>query len=525
MQRFRKRRFKQNKVHSNNPRDNLFYRIFDRLPLPIFIINNNCSIFYKNKEAVKIILESRNKSARNLKHLFVNPEDKQKLINSLTSSSKSLENIKIPLSISVDGSNSIKVNCLISPIIKNRNVKFVILFEDITYLKQIEKQLIHSQKMEIIGMFTGSIAHDFNNMLTAIIGYTDFLMESYKERDALHNYMLEIKKAGEKAASLSKQLLKFTRKQELNSETIDLNAVLNDMRGMIKKLIGEKVTLKIIPDETPCYIKTDRSHIEQIIMNLVINARDAMPDGGSIEIEVKSMFIDSYYSEYYSLPKSGPYVLLAISDTGVGIDDEIKKNIFEPFFTTKEKGRGTGLGLSTVQSLVKQWDGSIFVDSKPNNGTTFKIFLPQTTETPKPINYGYSIDQNLEGSETILLVEDDKTVRGLIKHTFTAYGYNVIEASNPRKTIDLIESYDKDIDLLITDIVMPEMNGNELASFVISKYPDIKVIYISGYMDSSYSTFIKDKASHIFLQKPLKPAELLKETRELLNKAEENTVV
>ena len=384
---------------------------------------------------------------------------------------------------------------------------------------------MHSQKMEAIGVFTGSIAHDFNNMLTAIIGYSDFLLDSYNNNDELYNYMLEIKKAGERAASLSNQLIKFSKKRKPEAGIINLNELILGMKGMIQRLVGEKISLNIETDEIPCYIKTDQSQLEQIIMNLVINAYDAMPNGGKLDIEIRSVYIDKYFADHNASLKPGLYASIIVKDTGIGMDEDIMKHIFEPFFTTKGKGKGTGLGLSTVYGIVKQWKGEISVTSKPNNGTTFKIYFTQTSETPKFPSESLNLTQCLQGKETIFIVEDDEIVRKLLRHTFSAYGYTVIEASNPKEAINTLESIDKPIDLLITDIIMPDMNGNELAEYIITKYPDIKIIYISGYIYNNYDSFVKDNPSHVFLQKPIKPNELLKRTRELINQTEKDTVI
>lgn len=388
---------------------------------------------------------------------------------------------------------------------------------DKTDMKELTEQLRQSQKMEAIGRLAGGIAHDFNNLLTAITGYAELLMAELEPRSPLLSRVEQIKRAGDRAALLTQQLLAFSRKQMLRPEVLDFNVVLADMEQMLRRLIGEDIELIMEPGDGPMRVKADRGQIEQVVMNLVVNARDAMPDGGMLTIEAKCVGLDQTYAHSHLVIQPGPYVMLAISDTGIGMDDETSSLIFEPFFTTKEPDKGTGLGLAMVYGIVKQSGGSIWVYSEVGRGTTFKIYLPRVmdqvertmTEEPNPAA--------LEGSETILLVEDDDGVRELLCEVLGSHGYVVLEAGNGQDAMQICGTYKDPIHMMITDVVMPRMNGCDLAARVTVSRPETKVVFMSGYTDRGVINHGVLQPGAEFLQKPFNVDTLIRKVRNILD--------
>ncbi|MEK6304126.1 MAG: response regulator [Acidobacteriota bacterium] len=381
----------------------------------------------------------------------------------------------------------------------------------------LEDQLRQSQKMEAIGRLAGGIAHDFNNLLTAIIGYSQLLLGRIDDDDPMKMEVEEIEKAGKRAASLTSQLLSFSRKQVVQPKVLDLRAVISDLAKMLTRVIGEDIDLINLPAPESACVKADPGHIEQIIMNLVVNARDAMPRGGKLTIQTSVIEVDARIADRELLTAPGPYVLLSVSDSGVGMDRETQARIFEPFFTTKEAGKGTGLGLSTVYGIVKQSGGDIWVDSEPGRGTTFKIYLPRVddaAETAKPAAASLGVHQS---SETILLVEDEEIVRRLTREVLKTQGYTVLEARDGMEALSIFEQRDRTIDLMLTDVVMPNIGGAELARRVWSVRPDMKVVCMSGYTDDANLQHGVSGASIAFLQKPFTPATLARKVREVLD--------
>ncbi|HEY0005583.1 MAG TPA: PAS domain S-box protein [Pyrinomonadaceae bacterium] len=385
-------------------------------------------------------------------------------------------------------------------------------------LRQIEEQLRQSQKMEAVGQLAGGVAHDFNNLLTAITGYTDLSMRKLREEDPIFHNLGEIRKAADRATSLTRQLLAFSRRQVLQPKVLDLNRIITDTEKMLARLIGEDIGLRTILDPALGSVRADPSQIEQVLMNLVINARDAMPEGGNLTVETQNVYLDADYAGRHIAVESGPYVLLAVSDTGLGMNNETKARIFEPFFTTKEHGKGTGLGLSTVYGIVKQSGGSIWVYSEPGEGTTFKIYLPRVDEViPEYMRPG-ARSQSTHGSETILLAEDDELVRNLAREILEESGYTVLEAPNGGAALLLCEQHEGEIDLLLTDVVMPELSGRQLAERLEKIRPRIKVVYMSGYTADAVLRrgALEDEAK--FIQKPFTPDALLHKVREALER-------
>ena len=380
-----------------------------------------------------------------------------------------------------------------------------------------EEQLRQSQKLEAIGILAGGLAHDFNNMLTAINGYSELILRRVATDDPLRKPVEEIKKAGERSAELTRQLLAFSRRQLLQPTTLDLNSVVTDTSSMLKRLLGEDITIttRLAPDLWK--IMADQGQLTQVVMNLMINSRDAMPNGGSITIETANVELDKEHAREHPSSTPGPYAMLRITDTGIGMDDETRQRVFEPFFTTKPVGRGTGLGLSTVYGIVKQSGGNIWVTSEPNKGAAFTIYLPQAAcET----NEGASNSERRHlhvGSEKVLLVEDEASVRDLAREILESCGYEVFEASNGAEAFDRFEKECTEIDLLITDIVMPGMGGRELSEKVVSRCPSIKVLFTSGYTDDAIMRHgIVDQGKN-FLQKPFTFDALARKVRAVLD--------
>lgn len=395
--------------------------------------------------------------------------------------------------------------------------KLVIVNREIGERRRLEEQLRQVQKMDAIGRLSGGVAHDFNNLLGVIIGYCEFLQERIGEKDPLRSSVDQILKAGKRAASLTRQLLAFSRQQVLEPRVLVLNSVVSDMEKMLRRLIGEDIQLTISLDPAGAKIKADQGQVEQTILNLVVNARDAMPEGGRLALEAGTIEMDEGFVRRYPYPvQTGPYALLTVSDTGVGMDAATQQRIFEPFFTTKEKGKGTGLGLSTVYGVVKQSGGYIDVYSNPGNGTTFKIYFPrvgQATAIDTPQKESLPPRQ---GVETILLVEDEETLRTLTRNQLEPLGYTVLEATNGREALEKSGEYLGPIHLLLTDMIMPEVGGRTLALELIKLRPEVKVVYMSGYSGRTYSSQSDLDPGSFFLQKPFTRDSLVRKIREAL---------
>lgn len=393
------------------------------------------------------------------------------------------------------------------------------LEQEIAVRESTEKQLHHAMRMESIGRLAGGVAHDFNNILSAINGYAELCLIKMGPDGFYKEELNNILSAGKSAARLTQQLLAFSRKQITRLELLDLNAEITDIRKMLGRLLGEDIEINIVhvPDIWP--IKADRSQIEQLVVNLAVNARDAMPLGGRLLIETKNVSLDKSFEEEHLPLTSGDYVLLTVSDNGEGMTKELQENIFEPFFTTKEKGKGTGLGLATVHGIVKQNQGEILFYSEPGQGTTFKIYFPRCRENiEKKTTADLSDDlyHLAKGSETILLVEDDAGVRSMAVNLLTNLGYTVLPATNGQEAIEAFNRYHGGVDLLLTDVVMPKMNGPELAKFFAEQNLSMKVLYMSGYTENDivHRGVLKDGIN--FIQKPVSPSSLARAVRDVL---------
>jgi signal transduction histidine kinase/ActR/RegA family two-component response regulator len=394
-------------------------------------------------------------------------------------------------------------------------VNFIATKQDVTKRKSMEAQLLQAAKMEAIGRLAGGVAHDFNNLLTIISGYGQLLRERLSPQDLGH--VEEILKASDRAAALTRQLLAFSRRQILAPQVLDLNSIVANLEKMLRRLIGEDIELTTVKQSALGRVKADPGQIEQVIINLAVNARDAMPQGGKLTIETANVKLDETYARSHAGITPGPHVMLAVSDTGLGMDPETLGSIFEPFFTTKEKGKGTGLGLATVYGIVKQSAGSIWVYSEPGQGTTCKIYLP-CIEEPMPEAEPAKVRAELaKGSETILVVEDEEGVRSLVCETLKSKGYNVLDARGPSEALTIVEHYVEPIHMLLTDVVMPQMSGKELAKRLSTVRPGAKVLYMSGYTDDAIVRHGVLEAGTSFLQKPFVPSILLRKVREVLD--------
>ncbi|MCA9962445.1 MAG: PAS domain S-box protein [Anaerolineales bacterium] len=397
------------------------------------------------------------------------------------------------------------------------NNTLLAMVHDITERIELESQLLQAQKMDSIGQLAGGIAHDFNNILVPIIGYTELAMMNLTPNNKLYAALQQIHKAGNRAASLTQQILAFSRKQVLEMRVLDLNEIVTDFKKMIQRLIGEDIELQTFLTPALYQVKADKSKIEQVLLNLAVNARDAMPTGGKLIIETGNVYLDeTYVKKYAAAQPPGPYVMLAITDTGCGMDAEIQQQIFEPFFTTKTQGKGTGLGLSTVFGIIKQHGGNIWVYSEPGQGATFKIYLPQADGIVE-ISDNLAIEPvSLYGTETVLVAEDEEMVRKMVCETLAAHGYQVIEAQNVADGLQRAAETKQTIHLLLTDVIMPEMNGREFHQKVLAFHPEIQVLYMSGYTDNVivHHGILEEGVN--FLQKPFAVQNLVRKVRQVL---------
>ncbi|MCH6554676.1 MAG: PAS domain S-box protein [Acidobacteria bacterium] len=388
--------------------------------------------------------------------------------------------------------------------------------ENITEQRLLEAQLRQAQKMEAVGRLAGGVAHDFNNLLMVMRGYTELLLGRLSANDPLRRNAEEIQKAADRATSLTQQLLAFSRKQVMQPKVFDLNAVVSDTEKMLRRLIGEDIELATILGAELSRVKADPGQIEQVILNLAVNARDAMPQGGKLVLETANVELTQAFARQHPGVTPGPHVMLAMSDTGVGMDAETQARIFEPFFTTKEKGKGTGLGLATVYGIVKQSGGYIWVYSEAGQGTTFEIYLPRVEDAVTADQEEQVASQSPSGSETVLVVEDEAPVRKLAREFLENSGYTVLEAEDPVEAIKLSDRHQGPIHLMVTDAVMPKMSGHELAQQMASVRPEMKVLYVSGYTDDALGQYGVLTQDSFFLQKPFSLDTLARKMRTLL---------
>jgi len=412
-------------------------------------------------------------------------------------------------------------DAVISPVRdpSGRVVNYVGVKRDVTDVRRMEEQLRQSQKMEAVGRLAGGVAHDFNNLLTAISGYSDLLLHRLPEYSTLRRDVEEIRKAGDRAAALTHQLLAFSRRQVLQPKVLDLNAVVTNMGQMLRRLVGDNVELSTDLSTSLSRVKADPGQIEQVIVNLAINARDAMPDGGRITLATADADLSPAYAVAHPEVRPGPHVLLSVADTGHGMDDETQAHLFEPFFTTKDRGKGTGLGLATVYGIVQQSGGHIRVNSAADSGSTFLIYLPRV-DAPEDDHQGEvrpPLPRPSPGTETVLLAEDEEGVRRFAREILSGNGYKVLEAGNGREALLLSEAHRGEIHLLLTDVVMPKMSGRELTERIRPLRPDLRILYMSGYIDDAIlrQDVLEDGVP--FLQKPFTSEGLARKVREVLD--------
>jgi signal transduction histidine kinase len=383
---------------------------------------------------------------------------------------------------------------------------------------RMEAQFIEAQKMEVIGQLAGGVAHDFNNILAVIMGYTDMVTKGLGADNRLRKFTEEIQLASERAAGLTRQLLVFSRKQTVQTVVLDLSEVVKDLEKMLRRLIDENVKMSIVPGKPPGYIKADSGYVGQVLMNLVINARDAMPDGGSLTIATSNVTLDENHTRTHPGAMAGSYVMLTVGDTGTGMTDEVKMHLFEAFFTTKPQGSGTGLGLATCHTIVRQCGGHIAVESEVGKGTTFQIYFPRVEQPLQVAAKPIEARPLPRGTETVLIVEDEPSVRHLASSLLEAQGYEVLRSPNGQDALRVARQHKgSPIRLVITDVVMPQMGGKMMAEWLKSTYPDLKVLFTSGYTDDAIARHGALDPGVAFLPKPYTPSTLTCKVREMLD--------
>ena len=414
------------------------------------------------------------------------------------------------------GGRRIDVSMTMSPVkdAHDETIGTAAIARDVSDRKLLEQKFRQAQKMEAVGQLAGGIAHDFNNLLSVINGHCELLEQEFAPHATAGRNCQQIKKAGERAAGLTRQLLAFSRQQVLEPTVLDLNAVVTDLGNMLKRVIGEDIEFKTSLDCKLDRVKADRGQIEQAIMNLVVNARDAMPNGGQLTIETANVIVDETFARDHRPQQPGPYVRLIVRDTGTGIDPETQARIFEPFFTTKEVGKGTGLGLSTVYGVIRQSGGHVWVTSQLGHGSTFEVYLPIVQERLYDEKPNIAAESAAGGSETILLVEDEEALRELTRDVLLGSGYRLLEAESPEKAIDIARQYAGPIHLLLTDVIMPGMNGQALAQKLTVIRPEMRVLYMTGYVGFKQFQGIDNES--ILIAKPFKRETLLRKIREIL---------
>jgi two-component system cell cycle sensor histidine kinase/response regulator CckA len=389
---------------------------------------------------------------------------------------------------------------------------------DISQRKELEEQLLHAQKMEAVGRLAGGVAHDFNNMLTVISGYNRMILDELPVADPLRGYAEEVLNAAERAAGLTNQLLAFSRRQVMQPRVINVNTIMSQTQKMLQRLIGEDIALSMSLAPDIGNIRADPGHVEQSIVNLAVNARDAMPTGGRLTIETANVVLDENYARTHMGVAPGDFVMIAVSDSGHGMDAETRKRVFEPFFTTKAKGKGTGLGLATVYGIVKQTGGDIWVYSEPGCGTTFKLYFPRVAEQVGSLAASAGEPARKAGGETILVVEDEKAVRELTVRMLKHLGYIILTASSGAEALEISSAHQGNIDLLLTDVVMPNMSGRQLADALLLLRPQTKVLFLSGYTENTVVHHGVLEKGVDFLPKPFTRENLAKKLREMLGR-------
>ncbi|MBN1568045.1 MAG: PAS domain S-box protein [Acidobacteria bacterium] len=458
--------------------------------------------------------------------LYYHPDEQEKISRAIQRAIEKGEGYDLEMRFISAKGRHMWVRAICKPVVENgKTVRLTGVFQDITGRKkaeeqrnQLQEQLQQAMKMEAVGRLAGGVAHDFNNLLTGITGYADLILSGLESDNPYYDDLKEIQKAAQSAVDLARQLLVFSRKKLIEPKIVNLNNLIYRLQRMLTRSIGEDIELKMLPYDQLGSVKVDPGQFEQILINLAINARDAMPDGGRLFITTANIDLDDPYCKTHPYVQPGPYVMLEVKDTGQGMSREVKNHLFEPFFTTKPKGRGTGLGLATIYGAVKQSGGSIEVDSEVGEGSTFRIYLPRVMDTPEQGERDLSYKLNMPGgAETILLVEDERIVRELAIKILKRLGYNILDAADGPQAIAIAEKYEDTIHLLMTDVVMPGMNGFQLAEHLIRIHPGMKILYTSGYTDDAAGSqrIIEDDLN--FIAKPYSLQDLAQRIRELLD--------
>lgn len=503
-----------------------FRELVEMLPEAVFETDLELEILFANQRAVDLFGYTRDELSGGLNGIrMIAPSDHERLLNSMARRLKG--NDEGPLEYLAQKKNGTIFPILFhaSPIFnEGKAAGFRGIFIDMTERKlveaekaRLEEQYMQAQKVESIGRLAGGVAHDLNNLLTPILGYSELMMEDLASNDQYAEPLSEIYEAVKRARGLVGQLLAFSRKQTLQYKILDMNLIVDGIKKLLRRTIRENINLNIVTSPTPQVIKADMVQIEQVILNLAVNAQDAMPEGGALTIETGIVTHDEAYVKNHFDTEAGPFVMLAISDTGHGMDSETLNQIFEPFFSTKGE-MGTGLGLATVYGIIKQHNGDIFAYSEVGIGSTFKIYLPyHGNEQIDSLSETGLNGKIKKGSETILLTEDNKNVRQMVKNILTRQGYEVIEAENGEDALNLLDSFGKEVHLLLTDVIMPGMNGRDLYSMALIKRPGLKVIYMSGYTDNVIEHYGVLNEEVRFIQKPFSPNDLINTLQEILN--------
>jgi hypothetical protein len=497
--------------------EEMFRLLFSYNPLPTWVIDLETLRFLEVNDAA---VEQYGYSAsefRNMTALDIRPEEERtRFLGTLSRADAGIRHHRHWKHIKKDG-KTIEVESISHELeYAGRQVRLVVA-QDVSERQILEQQLRQSQKMEAVGRLAGGVAHDFNNLLMVIKGHTELLLNSLPPADPVMKKIEQIERAADRASSLTRQLLAFSRMQVLQPKVMNLNSVVEDMGRLLPRLIGEDIDLVVRTSRNLGAIRADAGQMEQVIMNLAVNARDAMPAGGRLLIETSNADLDGSYRAVHPIVRQGSYVLLAVSDTGTGMDAETQAHIFEPFFTTKEQGKGTGLGLATVYGVVKQSGGFIWVYSELGRGTSFKIYLPRVDQAVETPGAGQTFSEAPRGTETILLTEDEQDVREVAREFLESGGYTVIEARDGAEALNLVEKHKGAIDLLITDMVMPGMTGQELAGRLQEKRAALRIMYMSGYSERAAADSMQGGATIRLLTKPFSRRALLRSVHELLN--------
>lgn len=499
-------------------REKLFRLISENAADMVALVDASGRRLYSSPSCQKLLGYSADELAETSAYEQIHPDDREGVILAITEARRSGVDRRLEYRVRHKNNRWLVVESTVS-VARNheKDEKLVIVNRDITDRKQLEEQLYLSQKLEAIGRLSGGIAHDFNNLLGVIIGYSEALQLEIREDHPLREAIDGIKNAGNRAAVLTQQLLAFSRKQVLEPKVLDLNTVVSDVEKMLRRLIGEDIDLKILLAQQLGAVKADRGQIDQVILNLVVNSRDAMPEGGTLTLETSNADLGETDVNRFRYVVPGHYVLLKVTDTGCGMSADHQSHIFEPFFTTKEPGKGTGLGLATVYGVIKQSGGYIWVESELGKGTTFRIYLPRVQE-PREIQVTDRLRERAgRRSQTILLVEDEPSLRKLTRDALVGIGHSVLEARDAFEALEIALKADFSIDLLLTDVVMPGMSGRVLSDKLLASRPDIRVLYMSGYTDGAVATHGVLESGVSILRKPFTRQELTERVDEVLS--------